>query len=71
MWDLHSHTTNSDGEATPQELVDWYESHGYDFLAITDHETITNVEELQRESMLLIPGIEFYYKPDMPNMIPK
>ena len=34
---LHSHTTNSDGDATPQGLADHYARAGFDVLAITDH----------------------------------
>jgi len=60
---LHSHTTNSDGQAAPQELVDWYRRNGYDFLAITDHNVITDVNRLDGGNMLLIPGLEFGYKP--------
>ena len=59
---LHSHTTNSDGSDTPQMLVDWYERNGYDFLAITDHNVITDTDAL-KSKMLLIPGIEFGYTP--------
>jgi len=61
---LHSHTTNSDGDAQPQELVDWYQCHGYDFLAITDHDVITDVNALDGKDMLLIHGIEFGYAPE-------
>lgn len=61
---LHSHTQNSDGDAAPEELAAWYERHGYAFLAITDHDVITDVEPLQRNcQMVLIPGIEFGYAP--------
>lgn len=60
---LHSHTTNSDGSVSPAELVDWYRRNHYDFLAITDHDYITNVDSLQGDSLLLIPGIEFGYHP--------
>lgn len=66
MWlkgNLHSHTTNSDGLATPQELVDWYQKNGYDFLAITDHDMITDPAALDSKDMLLIPGVEFAYSP--------
>lgn len=35
---LHAHTTFSDGVPAPQRLVEAYESLGYDFLAITDHD---------------------------------
>ena len=61
---LHLHTTNSDGSATPEEAVDWYYRNGYDFLCITDHDVITNVEPLTKKDFVLIPGIEFGYTPD-------
>jgi len=61
---LHSHTTRSDGDATPEKVVSWYRRHGYDFLAITDHDTITDVSALPGGDMLLIPGVEFAYEPD-------
>lgn len=34
---LHSHTVWSDGLAFPEEVVEWYRSHGYNFLSLTDH----------------------------------
>jgi hypothetical protein len=34
---LHTHTTQSDGEYTPDQAIAWYRAQGYDFLAITDH----------------------------------
>jgi len=43
---LHMHTTESDGEFTPQQAVDAYHEQGYDFLAITDHDTVTDVDAL-------------------------
>jgi len=61
---LHSHTINSDGDATPEELVSWYQRNGYDFLAITDHDVITDVDKLDGKGMLLIPGLEFGYDPE-------
>src|SRR3989442_1324587 len=36
---LHAHTTFSDGVKDPAQLIAAYEALGYDFLAITDHET--------------------------------
>jgi predicted metal-dependent phosphoesterase TrpH len=35
---LHAHTTFSDGVKQPDQLIAAYETLGYDFLAITDHE---------------------------------
>ena len=28
----HTHTINSDGDSTPDEVVRWYRQHGYNFL---------------------------------------
>lgn len=42
----HTHTLNSDGDSTPEEVVKWYRDHGYNFLVVTDHERITPIEPL-------------------------
>src|SRR4029450_2752195 len=42
----HTHTLNSDGDSTPDDVVRWYREHGYDFLALTDHNFLTSVEAL-------------------------
>lgn len=55
---LHLHTTVSDGELTPQQAVDGYREQGYDFLSITDHDIVVDVEELDGGGMTLLPGIE-------------
>lgn len=34
---LHTHSLWSDGDDFPEMIVDWYKTHGYDFLAISDH----------------------------------
>ena len=41
---LHSHTTQSDGDAAPAELVAHYAAAGYDVLAITDHHAVTSFD---------------------------
>lgn len=38
---LHTHTTNSDGDSDPGDVVAWYRDAGYDFLALTDHDLLT------------------------------
>lgn len=53
---LHTHTLESDGDSTPAEVVRWYAEHGYDFLAITDHDKITRVEDSM--GLVLILGEE-------------
>ncbi|MGC4105108.1 MAG: CehA/McbA family metallohydrolase [Thermomicrobiales bacterium] len=34
---LHTHSTRSDGNLTPDEVIDAYRERGYDFLVLTDH----------------------------------
>ncbi len=38
---LHTHTTQSDGQYDPDAVIDAYKQRGYDFLAITDHDRVT------------------------------
>ena len=57
----HTHTTNSDGELTPQEVVTAYKAAGFDFLFITDHDRITDPAPLQGQGILLIPGAEYWW----------
>jgi len=42
LCELHAHTTWSDGELTPDELVDLHGERGFDVLCITDHVVRTN-----------------------------
>ena len=55
---VHTHSTASDGTRTPEQLVEIYSDAGYDFLSITDHSVVTDVEGLGDPSFLLIPGEE-------------
>ena len=60
--DLHAHTTASDGSYTPAELVRYAKEKGLSALAVTDHDTVSGVEEAREEGARLgirvIPGIE-------------
>ncbi len=58
---LHCHSTMSDGAKTPAEVIDIYRGLGYDFLAITDHRTVTIPRSRMVGGMLLLPGIELDY----------
>ncbi|HXY85503.1 MAG TPA: CehA/McbA family metallohydrolase [Gaiellaceae bacterium] len=53
---LHAHTTRSDGDLTPEELVDLYARAGFDVLAITDHWLRTEASSTER--LLVIPSSE-------------
>lgn len=59
----HTHTLNSDGDSSPDEVVRWYREHGYNFLVLTDHNFLTSVEGLNAlhgadEKFLVIRGEE-------------
>lgn len=59
----HTHTLNSDGDSTPNDVVTWYRSNGYQFLVLTDHNFLTSVEGLNAlhgadEKFLVIRGEE-------------
>ncbi len=36
----HTHTLWSDGNEFPEMVVDWYQKHGYQFLALSDHNVL-------------------------------
>lgn len=44
MIDLHTHSTASDGQYTPGELVQLAKSHDIDIVALTDHDTIDGLD---------------------------
>ena len=41
---LHTHSLWSDGNDFPEMIVDWYRGHGYHFLALSDHNTLSRGE---------------------------
>ncbi len=55
---LHTHTTASDGQATQQERVAQYRTHGYSVLAITDHGVGSDAAGLSTGDLLVMDGIE-------------
>lgn len=74
---LHCHTTNSDGTLTPAQLAELYASLGYDYLAICDHDHLTDwshptllrlpADEVSAGgSHLLAVGVEKCYDPLRP-----
>jgi hypothetical protein len=36
----HAHSVWSDGSHLPEQVVDWYKQHGYQFLVLTDHNVV-------------------------------
>jgi predicted metal-dependent phosphoesterase TrpH len=64
MYDLHVHSTASDGKLTPRELVKAAVEIGLTGFALTDHDTVDGLNEAAayiRENNIpldFIPGIE-------------
>ena len=59
---IHTHTTESDGDDTPENVVRWYRRHGYDFLVLSDHNHLTLFEYAEGRRRfkrpLMVPGEE-------------
>ncbi|HKN07951.1 MAG TPA: PHP domain-containing protein, partial [Pseudomonadota bacterium] len=49
-YDLHSHSTHSDGLLTPRELVRRSVERGVDVLALTDHDELSGLPEARQEA---------------------
>ena len=45
--DLHMHTTYSDGLWPAQKLIDYLANEKYDLVAVTDHDRVDKVNEIQ------------------------
>lgn len=62
VYDLHSHSTASDGVLAPAALVARAAERGVSHLALTDHDTVAGLDEARaaadRASMTLVPGVE-------------
>jgi len=60
--DLHTHTVHSDGAMTVSELARFAAGRGMDFIAVTDHNTISHFAELpaaaSAHGIVLLPGQE-------------
>ena len=41
---LHTHSLWSDGDDYPEMIADWYKQHGYHFLALSDHNILSDHE---------------------------
>lgn len=66
MIDLHIHTTASDGEFSPSEIIDKALLNGLTHIAITDHDTINGLDEAisyaKGKNIVVIPGVELNAK---------
>ena len=55
---IHTHSTRSDGQIPAQEMLRRYAALGYDFLALTDHDVVSDYSGLDPCGMILLQGNE-------------
>lgn len=60
--DLHMHTTYSDGRWPAQQLIDFLVAEHFDLVAVTDHDRVDKVAEIQelaaQQNLPVIAGVE-------------
>ena len=56
---LHCHTTISDGDGTPEEVIRLHKENGYDFLALTDHRIYNHKNYAEDVDITIVPGTEY------------
>lgn len=59
----HTHTLESDGDSSPEDVTRWYRERGYHFLVLSDHNVLTRIDALSQqfaapETFILVPGEE-------------
>lgn len=59
-YDLHCHSTASDGTLSPEDLLAKAKENGIEVLALTDHDTVAGTRSLKTDTDIrVIPGAEF------------
>lgn len=53
---LHTHTFWSDGDDFPEMVAEWYRTHGYHFLALSDHNVLAQGMRWDKATRLLDKG---------------
>lgn len=57
---LHTHSTNSDGSYSPEEVIRLYSGAGYDVVSFSDHRKTNKVSGYDGKNMTLLSGIEMH-----------
>ncbi|MDR1505911.1 MAG: PHP domain-containing protein [Treponema sp.] len=74
MIDLHTHSSASDGDLRPAELIKTASEKGIRALALTDHDTISGLAEAETAArnagIALIPGVELEINAEISGSIP-
>src|SRR5262245_53231149 len=58
---VHAHSAMTDGDSPAVRVFGWYRTHGYQFLALTDHNRRldpSRYAHVEREGFKLLPGEE-------------
>lgn len=53
---IHTHSLWSDGNDFPEMIADWYKSHGYHFLALSDHNILSAGERWMKHDEIVKRG---------------
>lgn len=61
---LHTHSTISDGKLSPEQVKQLYKDHGYQILAITDHNIIVDHSRMTEPDFLMLTGVEINHNSD-------
>ena len=61
---LHTHTYWSDGDGFPEMVLDWYKSHDYQFIALSEHNIIARTDKWKKipKSMIYQQAFKDYLK---------
>lgn len=55
---LHVHTTRSDGQDSPEDVIRLHHQQGYRFMALTDHNVINHINLCPDVPMTILAGVE-------------
>ena len=65
---IHTHTTVSDGKATPEQVKEIYKSDGFSIVAYTDHNILIDHSHLNDDEFLAISGMEYDFNGGVPGV---
>lgn len=55
---IHTHSTRSDGEYAPEQVVSAYKERGYQFICLSDHEIYYKSRQFDTKDFIVIDGYE-------------
>ena len=61
---MHCHSNISDGTRSPEEIKEFYKSHGYSAVCYTDHEVLISHKDLCDDEFIALHGFEIAIKKD-------